>query len=234
MSTCSTDIDLRLLIKRKDKNALRKALGDGADIFTEVDPSKDVLCCCILASQYEMASILLEHLSSYRAIIEKYTPLDIDTTTIILEYFGNVHNQIRFGFGKICQLGWLNSLADLKLLQLLIFHGPRDLVKECSPDFGEHILVSAIKDNFQSIIKIILCICKDQLPDNVYSISSKINQDINYHLSNVKNKENRKGITKILDGFHMDFYKFRLENFGMIMSDQFGKFEVLQLYIEQN
>ena len=88
--------------------------------MVSADPTNDALYECIITAQYEMASIILAHLyNNFHEVILENTPFDRDTTTIILEYFGNVHDQIRNGWSKMCQLGWMNS-SDLRLLQLLI------------------------------------------------------------------------------------------------------------------
>lgn len=227
------DSELMKAVKARDKSRVQEALNKG-QFSDSADPTNDALYYCILTSQYECASIILSHLSKFHDMILESTPLDRDTTTIILEYFGNVHDQIRFGWSKICQLGWINSMGDLKLLQLLIYHGPRNVIHRKSPDFGEHCFVSAIKNNAQNIIKILLCIYYNELGKDVLnSIKSDLNQSLQYFVNKTKVHTQKQQIFLIFEQYENNFAVLNEEVLSMILSDQFGKYKVLASYIKE-
>ena len=219
-------------VRHRDEKQIDAALENGA--FPDSDVTNQSLHFYIITSQYGAASFILTRLSESRNIILEFTPLDRDTTTIILEYYGNVHHQITFGWSKVSQLGWTNSMYDLKLLQLLIFHGPRNVIHRGSPDFGEHCFVSAIKNNAQLIIKILLCIYYDELGNNVLnSIKNDLNKNLQDHLNRVKDLKHKQEIFKIFEQYENDFDVFQQDVLSMILSDQFGRFEVLASYVKE-
>ena len=228
-------IDSKLMkaVKACDKSKVQEALNKG-QFSDSADPTNDALYYCILTSQYGIASIILSHLSKFHSIILEATPLDRDTTAIILEYFGNIHDQIRYGWSKICQLGWINSMHDLRLLQLLIYHGPRNVIHRTSPDFGEHCLVSAIKNNAQNIIKILLCIYYNELgKDILNSIKSDLDQSLQYFVNKIKQHPQKQAIFLIFEQYENDFDALNQDVLSMILSDQFGKYKVLSSYIKE-
>ena len=213
---------------------VKQALNNGTSTLASADPTNDALYECIITAQYDMASIILTHLSKFHEVILENTPLDRDTTTIILEYFGNVHDQIRNGWSKMCQLGWMNSMSDLRLLQLLILHGPRNVINRKSPDFGEHCLVSAIKNNAQNIIKILLCIYYDELgTDLLNTIQSDLRQTLKHKIDKIKKIKQKKEIIAIFEMYENNLEQLQSKVLGMILSDQFGKYKVLKGYVKQ-
>ena len=225
---------LLLAVEARDKNRVRQLLQSGADVGVSESPMDDPLYFSILTSQYEIASLILSQLTAFRDIILQHTPLDRDATTIILEYYGNVHDQIGFGWSKMCQLGWINSLSDLKLLQLLILHGPRSVVHRTSPDFGEHCLVSAIRNNCQLMLRIVLAIFARELGPDLYgSISSDLQLGLRYHIDRIRSEQHRLDITRIFEEYHDRLDELQSECLAMILSDQFGKYRALKTYVSQ-
>ena len=226
--------DTRLLraVQHQDKDKVSKLLANGADLGISPDPMENPLCYCIMTSQYEIASMILNQLTVIRTIIMEHVPIDQDAITVVLEYVGNVHSMVCFGWSKVCQLGWTNGMADLKLLQLLILHGPRNVITVTSPDFGEHCLVSAIKNNCQLMIKCILCIFREELGTDLYSkTSNNFNQSLLYHIERSQHQDE---IMRIFDDYHCRFGTLQSDHFALILSDAGPKYAALKTYLSDN
>ena len=200
----------------------------------DIDLTNGILCDFIMFSQYDKASIILSNLTKYRRVIMESTALDRDCTTVILEYFGNVQTQIIDAWSKMCQLGWNNSMSDLRLLQLLIFHGNRNVVNIRSPSPGENCFVSAISNNCQLMIKIILCVYRKELGEYIYDfIINDLGHTLKSRLDRIKNTKQKQEMYEIFEQYHHEFDKLQWNFLSKVLSDRFGKFQTLQSYIQE-
>ena len=141
MKRNSAEWRLQDSIYKGNEKGVMKALREGADL-NGINFNTCPLTMCILYGRHKCATIILQYLSEVRDIIMDITQLNIDLSSLILEFFGNVQKQIQFCWIKITELGWTQK--DLQLAQLLIYNANK------GSDYRKRLLLNAIKRNMSN------------------------------------------------------------------------------------